>query len=128
MGISLLTAALGLVALSTFQGEFDFGVPQFRLVLHPILITLATGVGLVTARIYLGRGAALLAVLGFVLIRGLIAIMVGGVWGQTTPHFPLCLVEAPLVEAVFLRASGRSPVARGAFAGVLIGTLGLAAE
>ena len=117
-----------LVALSTFQGEFDFGVPQFRLVLHPILIMLAAGVGLVTARIYLGRGGALLAVLGFVLIRGLLAIMVGGVWGQTTPHFPLYLVEALLVEAVFLRARGRSPVATGAFAGVLIGTFGLAAE
>jgi hypothetical protein len=117
-----------LVALSTFQGEFDFGMPQFRLVLHPILIMLAAGVGLVTARIYLGRGGALLAVLGFVLIRGLIAIVVGGVWGQTTPHFPLYLVEALVVEAVFLRARGRSPVATGAFAGVLIGTFGLAAE
>jgi hypothetical protein len=117
-----------LVALSTFQGEFDFGVPQFRLVLHPILIMLAASVGLVTARIYLGRGGALLAVLGFLLIRGVIAIMVGGVWGQTTPHFPLYLVEALLVEAVFLRASGRSPVATGALAGVLIGTIGLAAE
>ena len=30
-------------ALSTFQGEFDFGVPQFRLVLHPVLIMLAAG-------------------------------------------------------------------------------------
>src|SRR4029453_3090979 len=48
-----------LVALSTFQGEFDFGVPQFRLVLHPILIMLAASIGLVTARIYLGRGGAL---------------------------------------------------------------------
>ena len=32
-----------LVALSTFQGEFDFGVPQFRQVLHPVLIMLAAG-------------------------------------------------------------------------------------
>jgi hypothetical protein len=117
-----------LVALSTFQGEFDFGVPQFRLVLHPILIMLAAGVGLVTARIYLGRGGALLAVLGFVLIRGFLAIMVGGVWGQTTPHFPLYLVEALLVEAAFLRSGARSPVRTGALAGVLVGTVGLAAE
>ena len=43
-----------LVALSTFQGEFDFGVPQFRLVLHPMLIMLAAGIGLVTARVYIG--------------------------------------------------------------------------
>ena len=117
-----------LVALSTFQGEFDFGVPQFRLVLHPILIMLAAGIGLVAARIYLGRGGALLAALGFIAIRGLIAIMVGGVWEQTTPHFPLYLVEALLVELVFLRSAGRSPVAAGALAGVLVGTIGLAAE
>jgi hypothetical protein len=117
-----------LVALSTFQGEFDFGVPQFRLVLHPILIMLAAGIGLVAARIYLGRGGALLAALGFISIRGLIAIMVGGVWEQTTPHFPLYLVEALLVELVFLRSAGRSPVATGALAGVLVGTIGLAAE
>ena len=54
--------------------------------------------------------------------------MVGGVWGQTTPHFPLYIVEALLVEAVFARAGGRSPVVNGAIAGVLIGTIGLAAE
>lgn len=123
-----LLAGSFLVALSTFQGEFDFGVPQFREVLHPILIMLAAGIGLVTARVYLGRGGALLAVLGFVLIRGLISVMVGGVWGQTMPHFPLYVVEALLVEAAFLRAGRRSPVATGAIAGALIGTVGLAAE
>ena len=117
-----------LVALSTFQGEFDFGVPQFRQVLHPILLMLAAGIGLVTARIYLGRGGALQAVAGFVAIRGFLAIMVGGVWDQTLPHFPLYLVEALLVEAVFARVRDRSPVATGAVAGVLIGTVGLAAE
>jgi hypothetical protein len=117
-----------LVALSTFQGEFDFGVPQFRLVLHPILLMLAAGIGLVTARIYLGRGGALQAVAGFLVIRGFLAIMVGGVWDQTTPHFPLYIAEAVIVEAVFARAGQRSPVASGAVAGVLIGTVGLAAE
>ena len=117
-----------LVALSTFQGEFDFSVPQFRQVLHPVLIMMAAGIGLVAARLYLGRGGALLAVLGFVLIRGLIALMVGPVWGQTTPHFPLYIVEALLVEAAFARAGSRSPVATGALAGGLIGTVGLAAE
>ena len=117
-----------LVALSTFQAEFDFGVPQFRAVFHPILIMFAAGIGLVATRLYLGRGGALLAVLGYVAIRGFLAIMVGGVWGQTTPHFPLFLVEAFLVEAVFARAGGRSPVVNGAIAGVLIGTIGLAAE
>jgi len=117
-----------LVALSTFQAEFDFGVPQFRAVHQPILIMLAAGIGLVTTRLYLGRGGALLAVCGYILIRGFLTIMVGGVWGQTTPHFPLYIVEALIVEAVFARAGGRSPVVNGAIAGALIGTIGLAAE
>ena len=99
-----LLAGSFLVALSTFQGEFDFGVPQFREVLQPVLIMLAAGIGLVTARIYLGRGGALMAVLGFLVIRGLVALMVGVVWGQTTPHFPLYLAEAVLVEAAFAGA------------------------
>src|ERR671911_343935 len=117
-----------LVALSTFQAEFDFGVPQFRAVHQPILIMLAAGIGLVTTRLYLGRGGALLAVFGYVLIRGFLTVMVGGVWGQTPPHFPLYIVEALLVEAVFARAGGRSPVLSGAIAGALTGTIGLAAE
>jgi hypothetical protein len=117
-----------LVALSTFQAEFDFGVPQFRAVFHPILIMLAAGMGLVATRLYLGRGGALLAVFGYLAIRGFLAVMVGGVWGQTTPHFPLYIVEALIVEAVFARAGGRSPVVNGAIAGALIGTIGLAAE
>jgi hypothetical protein len=117
-----------LVALSTFQAEFDFGVPQFRDVDQPILIMLAAGIGLVTTRLYSGRGGALLAVAGYVAIRGFLTIMVGGVWAQTTPHFPLYIVEALLVEAVFARAGGRSPVVNGAIAGALIGTIGLAAE
>ena len=34
-----------LIGLSTFQGEFDFGVPQFRLVFQPMLIAVAAGGG-----------------------------------------------------------------------------------
>ena len=117
-----------LVALSTFQAEFDFGVPQFRAIYQPILIMLAAGIGLVTCRLYIGRGGALLAVGGYIVIRGFLAIMVGGFWGQTTPHFPLYIVEALVVEAVFARAGGRSAVVNGAIAGGLIGTIGLAAE
>ena len=117
-----------LVALSTFQAEFDFGVPQFREVFQPILIALAAGIGLVACRLYIGRGGALFAVAGYIVIRGFLAIMVAGVWGESTPHFPLYIVEALIVEAVFARAGGRSPVVNGAIAGLGIGTIGLAAE
>ena len=49
LAASLLGGAL-LIGLSTFQGEFDFGVPQFRLVFHPSCSTLAASVALVAAR------------------------------------------------------------------------------
>jgi hypothetical protein len=118
-----------LVALSTFQGEFDFGVPQFRLVLQPALQMLAAGTGLVAARVLLGRGGALAACAGFILIRGFLALAVGVVLGQTMPHFPLYLAEAVLVELAFLAGADRlRPVAAGALAGLGIGTVGLAAE
>ena len=52
----IILAGAFLVALSTFQAEFDFGVPQFALELQPALIMLAAGIGLVTARIRFGPG------------------------------------------------------------------------
>jgi hypothetical protein len=123
-----LTGGL-LLGMSTFQAEFDFGIGQFRLVFHPILIMLASGVVLVAARIWLGRGAALGAVLFFLLIRGLIALLVGPIFGQSTPHFPLYLASAAVVELLALAIPvQRRPLAFGAWAGVLIGSVGLAAE
>jgi hypothetical protein len=117
-----------LVGLSTFQAEFDFGVPQFRLLFHPILLMLAAGVALVLARIRIGRGGALVAVAGYLVLRGIVTVLVGPVFGQTLPHMPLYVVEALLVEAVALRVSTRRPLAFGALAGAAIGTVGLAAE
>src|SRR5438270_4335015 len=35
-----------LIGLSTLQGEFDYGVPQFQLVYQPILLAIAASVGL----------------------------------------------------------------------------------
>ncbi len=117
-----------LLGLSTFQAEFDFGVPQFRFVFEPMMIMLAAGAALVAARIWLGRGAALGAALFFLAIRALTALLVGPVLGEPTPHFPLYLVEALLVEAIALWLTTRRPLAFGAACGVAIGTVGLAAE
>ena len=104
-------------------------MPQFRLVCQPILLMLAAGIGLVVARVRLGRGGALAAVVVFVAIRGLLAFLVGPLFGQTTPHFPLYIVEAGVVELVALRFAVRQrPIAFGALAGAGIGTFGLAAE
>ena len=117
-----------LLALSTFQAEFDFGVPQFRFVFQPLLIMMAAGVGLVAVRHWAGRGGALGAVVFFLVIRGGLALFVGPIAGETTPHFPLYIVEAVIVELVALRVARDRPLALGLWSGVGIGTLGLAAE
>jgi hypothetical protein len=122
-----LTGAF-LLGLSTFQAEFDFGVPQFRFVFAPMLVMLAAGVALVAARVWLGRGAALGAVLFFLAIRGVIALLVGPILGESTPYFPLYLAAALVVEAAALRLGTRRPLRLGLACGVLIGTIGLAAE
>src|SRR3954453_7114974 len=117
-----------LIGMSTFQGEFDFGVPQFQMVFHPILIAWAAGIALVTARIWGGRGSALVAVAFFIGIRGVVSIFVGPIMGEVTPHFPLYIVEALLVEGIAYVFSTRKPIAFGAWSGLAIGTIGFAAE
>jgi hypothetical protein len=117
-----------LLGLSTFQAEFDFGVPQFNFLFEPMMVMLATGVGLVAARLYAGRGAALGAVLFFLLARGTLALLIGPVLGETTPHMPLYIAEALVVEAVALRVSTERPLAFGLWCGLGIGTAGLASE
>ena len=116
-----------LIGLSTFQAEFDFGVPQFRAVLQPALIAAAAGVGLVAARVWIGRGGALGAVGFFLVLRGIVALLVGPVLGQTTPGLPLYLGEALAVETAAL-VLARRPLALGAAAGLAAGTLGFASE
>jgi hypothetical protein len=117
-----------LIGLSTFQGEFDFGVPQFRLVFHPVLVCVAAGVALVAARTYTGRGGALLAVVYFLVIRGVVTLLVGPVLGETLPHMPLYIVEALVVEATALMLKPERPYRFGAVAGLGVGTIGFAAE
>ena len=117
-----------LVGLSAFQGEFDFGVPQYRLLFHPVLLAAAASIALVAARIYAGRGAALGAAVYFIVIRGIVTLLVGPVLGETTPHMPLYLVEAGLVEAAALAVPPARAYRFGAVCGALIGTIGFAAE
>jgi len=124
-----LVAACGgmLVGLSIFQGEFDYGVAQFRLLFHPVLIAFAATLALVLARTLVGRGGALAAVAFFLALRGLLALLVGPLLGETTPHFPLYVAEGLLVELVALRARPGS-LRFAALAGAAIATLGVLAE
>ncbi len=117
-----------LIGLSTFQGEFDFGVPQFRMVFHPLLIAFAAAFALTAARLWIGRGGALYAALFFLLIRGTVSLFTGPIFGEVTPTMALYLPEALLVEAAAVAYLKRGPLAFGAASGALAGTLGMAAE
>jgi hypothetical protein len=123
----LRVAGALIIGLSTFQAEFDFGVPQFQLLYQPVLIAFAAAVSLVCARSILGRWGAFQALAMFFVIRGALALFVGEVAGYTTPHFPLYLAEAAVVELAAL-AAPRAPLRFAVLSGLGIGTVGLAAE
>jgi hypothetical protein len=96
----VLAAGGFLIGLSTLQGEFDYGVPQFQLVYQPVLIAFAAGLGLVAARLRVGRGAALGAAVFYSAAFGLMSLVIGPGFGLSTLHFPLYLIEAAIVELV----------------------------
>src|SRR4051812_24277475 len=121
-----VTGAL-LIGLSTFQAEFDFGVPQFQLLFQPVLIALAAGCALVCARSLLGPWGAFRALGMFLAIRAALALFVGVVAGYTTPRFPLYVAEAAVVGGAAL-VFARRPLAFALAAGVGIGTIGFVAE
>jgi hypothetical protein len=117
-----------LIGLSTLQDEFDMGVPQFNAIYHPILLALAAGIGLVAARVRIGRGAALRAAVFFIVVRAIWMLVIGYGFQLSIPHMPLYLAEAALVELVALAVPVSQQIRFGAIAGLLIGTVGVAAE
>lgn len=125
-----LTMAFGglLIGLSVFQAEFDFGIAQFRMVFAPMMIAAAAGLALVAARLYAGPGAALAAALFFDLTRGVVSFIVGNVFGQAEHVFPLYLGSAVIVELLALTRLRHRPLAFGAVAGLLIGSVGTVLE
>src|SRR4051794_35493027 len=125
----LILAAGGLlVGLSIYQGEFDFGVPQYRMLFHPALIALAAAGALVAARLMAGKGAALGAALFFIVLRGGLTLLVHDGLGRSVSHFPLYLAEAALVEGLALWLGTRRPMRLALSCGAAIGTLGVLAE
>ncbi len=127
-GIEVLLFGAILTGLSIFQGEFDFGVPQFQVLYQPLLVTIAAALALVAARAALGTGGALLTVVTFLVLRSGFALLVGGALNHTVPRFPLYLGAAIGVEVV-ARVLGTDARLRFALvSGVTVATVGLAAE
>jgi hypothetical protein len=118
-----------LIGLSVFQGEFDWGVAQFRQVWHPLLLAGSSSVCLVAARLRGGRGGAFGALTFYLALTFFADFLVGGVIGRSWPAMPLYVAEAACVELVgWRRGSAAHPVRLGVISGLLIGTVGFAAE
>ncbi|OBF54668.1 hypothetical protein A5756_14150 [Mycobacterium sp. 852002-53434_SCH5985345] len=113
------------IGLSVYQIEFDFGVPQFRLVFQPMLIAAASALAAVAARMTMGRGAAIIAALFAIALRGAVAVLVGPILGAPINWFPLYLGPALVVELVALTPLIKRPVAFGAVSGLAVATVGL---
>jgi hypothetical protein len=113
------------IGLSVYQIEYDFGVEQFRLVLQPMMIAAAAALASVAARITLGPGAAVVAALLAIGLRGAVALLVGPILGAPINWFPLYLGPALVVELLGLTPLSKRPMAFGAVAGLAVGTVGL---
>jgi hypothetical protein len=126
--IEMLAAATILLGFSAFQAEFDYSVPQFRLLYQPALLMLSAGAALVAVRTRLGRGSAIITVLFFLGLRGALSLIIGPMLGHTTLHFPLYIVEALAVELIAAFWGTERPASFGALAGLGIVAIGLPAE
>ncbi|HVL06591.1 MAG TPA: hypothetical protein VM388_11415 [Acidimicrobiales bacterium] len=126
--IHVLTAGTILVGMSTLQGEFDYGVPQFQVLYLPILIMIAAGFTLMATRRVLGPWGAVKVVGVYLVLRAFLAFAIGGVMHHTVPHFPLYLGSALLVEAAFHWLGTERPVRLAVVGGALVGTVGLVTE
>jgi hypothetical protein len=127
-GIAALALGAILVALSCFQGEFDFGVPQFQVLYLPVLIAAAAAFTLVVARAALGPWGAIKALVAYLIVRGAVALIVWGPLHHTFPRFPLYLASAVVVEAVAAWLGTDNRLRYALASGVAIATLGMAGE
>ena len=123
-----LLAAANVLGLSTWTGEFDFGVPQFQALYHPILVMGGSAMALVIARRLLGTGGALRAAVGALVLRGLIALVIGAGLGLVIPRFPLYIGSALVIELCFRLFKDWSSFAAATGTGVAVATLGYASE
>jgi hypothetical protein len=127
-GIAALSLGAILVGLSCFEGEFDFGVPQFQVIYLPVLIAATAGFTLVLARVALGPWGAVKAVVAYIIVRGSIALIVSGPLHHTFPRFPLYLASALVVEVVALWLGTDNRLRYALISGVAIATVGMVGE
>jgi hypothetical protein len=125
-GLHVVTAALTLQGLSSVQGEFSYGVPQWQHLFHPVLTCLAAGVALVLIRIVHGRGWAVGIATAIFLFQA--SDLLGGGEPIDTRPGAIYVGSALVVEAVAWALGTERRLRFAAVSGLGIGTIGLATE
>ena len=117
-----------LCGLELFLAEYDWGVPLYRQVWQPLLLAAFAGFIFSAARSWAGPGGAIGAWAVYLGVR-LTGILVPVIAGVSASSMPLFLGEAVCVELLALWLAPRArPLAFGALAGLLCGTVGFASE
>lgn len=117
-----------LIAWDLFSTEFNYGVPQFPLILQPVLIVFGSALALTLLRSRRGPGSTIGALAVYLVVRGLFTVLIGGPLGELDGHFPLLVAEVVLIELAALVLGTRDRFRLGAAGGALVGTLGVLAE
>ena len=122
-GLHVVCAALTLEGLSSVQGEFSYGVPQWQQLFHPVLVCLAAGLALVLIRLVHGPWWTI------GIAAGIFLFGLGGTDGPIeTRSGAVYLASAVLVEVVAAVAGTTRRLRFALLSGAAVGTLGLAAE
>ncbi len=125
-GIHVAMGALVVLGLSSVQGEFAFGVPQFQQLYHPVLFALAAGFAITAVTLVVQRWWAplIVAVIGVVVGAG-----ESGTEGVAQARPASLYVIAAIAVALVARFLGTERRLRFAIgAGLAVGTFGLAGE
>ena len=125
--LTMNIAGATLLGMSTFQLEYDLGVPQWQHLYHPVLIALASGFALVLCRNVLGRGGALYAALHYWIQRLVTIVVVGVALNHTKPHWALYFGSAVLVEVAYAATRRRPAIVQALACGLAV-SVGLSTE
>jgi hypothetical protein len=126
-GVHIAVGSFALLGLTSVQGEFAFGVPQFQQLYHPVLFALAAGFGLTAIALVSKRWWAPLIVAAVGVLIGAGDQFADAASSQ--PRSASLYVVAAIAVAAVAKLLGTERRARFAVSsGVAVATLGLAGE
>lgn len=124
-GALVLVGWLTFMGLGASLGEFEFGVPQFQQMFHPLVVTIVAAFALVVIRLVHGRGWALGIATGTIFVQ---TVLFGDDEPIPTRPGGIYVVSALVVELVALVAGTERRLRFALLSGLGVATFGLAGE